>query len=292
MRRRRYRSAAALAVLVLLAATSLWLNPARWPLGSASSSPERARQPHHQGPRPAIVPRRAWHAETVDTAPAGAARYAPAVKATVIHHTSTPNGYDCATVPRTLRDLYAGHAYGRHWDDIGYNFLVDACGTIYEGRAGGVDRPVIGAHTKGFNEGTVGIAAIGTFTRGETVPEPMVEAIARLVAWKLGPRGPDPRHRVALVSTHDEARYPKGTKAVLPVVGGHTDGYPTRCPGAALYARLPEIAARAARIQRRGDAASPGHPATPKFWTHQGPLDRRFTPTPMSLNSQFTMFLR
>ncbi|MGI5479571.1 peptidoglycan recognition protein family protein [Streptomyces lavendofoliae] len=252
MRRRRYRSAAALAVLVLLAATSLWLHPEGALPGSASSSPERGRAAQHvrhQGSRPAIVPRRAWHADSVDTAPA--ARYAPAVKAVVIHHTSTPNGYDCATVPRTLRDLYAGHAYGRHWDDLGYNFLVDACGTIYEGRAGGVDRPVIGAHTKGFNEGTVGIAAIGTFPEGETVPGPMLDAIARLVAWKLGPRGPDPRGRVTLVSTHDEARFPKGAKAVLPVVGGHSDGYPTRCPGAALYARLPDIGARAARLQHR-----------------------------------------
>ncbi|QGV77455.1 peptidoglycan recognition protein family protein [Streptomyces ficellus] len=251
LRRRRYRSAAALAVLVLLVATSLWLNPAGTPPGSASSSPERerARQARHQGPRPAIVPRRAWHAERVDTAPP--ARYAPSVRAAVIHHTSTPNGYDCASVPHTLRDLYAGHAHGRNWDDLGYNFLVDACGTIYEGRAGGVDRAVIGAHTKGFNEGTVGVAAIGTFTRGETVPEPMLDAIARLVAWKLGPRGPDPRGRVALVSSHDEARYPKGTKVLLPVVGGHADGYATRCPGAALHAKLPDIGARAARIQRR-----------------------------------------
>ncbi|MFG3510771.1 peptidoglycan recognition protein [Streptomyces sp. NPDC047821] len=251
MRRRRYRSAAALAVLVLLAGTTLWLRPTGGLSGGASSPPEhaRARQAVHQAARPVIVPRRAWHAESVDTAPG--ARYAPSVRAAVIHHTSTPNGYDCATVPRTLRDLYAGHAYGRHWDDIGYNFLVDACGTIYEGRAGGVDRPVVGAHTKGFNEGTVGIAAIGTYTRGEAVPEPMLDAIARLVAWKLGPRGPDPRAEVALVSTHDEARYPKGTKAVLPVVGGHTDGYPTRCPGAALYAKLPDIAARAARLQHR-----------------------------------------
>ncbi|MFV2121716.1 peptidoglycan recognition protein, partial [Streptomyces sp. Act-28] len=203
----------------------------------------------HRGPRPLIVPRTAWRAQTVSTAPP--ARYAPAVRAAVIHHTSTPNGYDCASVPATLRDLYAGHAHGRDWDDIGYNFLVDACGTIYEGRAGGVDRAVIGAHTKGFNEGTVGIAAIGTFSEGAPVPEPMLDAIARLIAWKLDPSGADPRGTVSLVSTSDESRFPEGTAAVLPVVGGHLDGYATRCPGAALYARLPDISARAARLQRR-----------------------------------------
>ncbi|MFG3497536.1 peptidoglycan recognition protein [Streptomyces sp. NPDC047886] len=251
-RTRRSRTAAALAVLVLLVATSVWLSPGGSgpPRDSARGRTDTLpRDGRRQAARPAIVPRSAWHAEAVSSAPA--ARYAARVKAAVIHHTSTPNGYDCATVPVTLRELYAGHAHGRHWDDIGYNFLVDACGTIYEGRAGGVDRPVIGAHAKGFNEGTVGIAAIGTFTEGTTVPEPMLDAIARLVAWKLGSRGPDPRGEVALVSTNDESRYPKGTKALLPVVGGHTDGYPTRCPGAALYAKLPDVSARAARLQRR-----------------------------------------
>ncbi|MEE1752979.1 peptidoglycan recognition protein family protein [Streptomyces sp. SP18CS02] len=250
-RNRRARTALALTVLVVLAAVASWLAPAASPLRVITPVPTREppRDARHQGPRPVIVPRVAWQAETVATAPG--ARYAPAVKAAVIHHTSTPNGYDCATVPDTLRDLYAGHAYGQHWDDIGYNFLVDACGTVYEGRAGGVDRPVIGAHTRGFNEGTVGVAAIGTFNQGAYVPEPMLDAIARLLAWKLDARGPDLRGTIALVSTNDEARYPKGTTALLPVVGGHTDGFPTRCPGDALYAKIPDISARAARLQRR-----------------------------------------
>ncbi|NKY13309.1 peptidoglycan recognition protein family protein [Streptomyces somaliensis] len=246
------RAATSLTVLGVLVTANLVLGPSSGPRGHGASDPGGAssqRAARHQGPRPVIVPRTAWRAQAVSTAPA--ARYAPAVRAAVIHHTSTPNGYDCASVPATLRDLYAGHAYGRDWDDIGYNFLVDACGTIYEGRAGGVDRAVVGAHTKGFNEGTVGIAAIGTFSPGTRVPEPMIDAIARLVAWKLDPSGPDPRGTVALVSTSDESRFPEGTAAVLPVVGGHADGYATRCPGAALYARLPEVSARAARLQRR-----------------------------------------
>ncbi|MFD3357428.1 peptidoglycan recognition protein family protein [Streptomyces fradiae] len=245
---RRARAVASLSVLGTLVATSLVVGPP----GSREDAPRGAPPPRsvrHQGPRPAIVPRAAWHAEAVSTAPA--ARYAPAVRAAVIHHTSTPNGYTCASVPATLRDVYAGHAHGRDWDDIGYNFLVDACGTVYEGRAGGVDRAVVGAHTKGLNEGTVGIAAIGTFGEGAEVPEPMLDAIARLVAWKLDPEGADPRGTVTLVSTSDESRFEEGTTAVLPVVSGHMDGYPTRCPGAALYAKLPDISARAARLQRR-----------------------------------------
>ncbi|WP_228981138.1 peptidoglycan recognition protein [Streptomyces sp. DH12] len=250
-RTRRARVTASLTVLAVLVTGSVVIGRTAGPTHTTArpAGTGAPRGAHHRPPRPAIVPRTAWHAESVSTAPA--ARYAPAVRAAVIHHTSTPNDYDCVSVPGTLRGLYAGHAHGRHWDDIGYNFLVDACGTIYEGRAGGVDRAVIGAHTKGFNEGTVGIAAIGTFPEGTPVPEPMLDAIARLVAWKLDPAGPDPRGTVRLVSTSDESRFPEGTKAALPVVGGHTDGYPTGCPGAALYARLPDLSARVARLQRR-----------------------------------------
>ncbi|MCS0637510.1 peptidoglycan recognition protein [Streptomyces sp. LP05-1] len=250
--RHRSPTAVAVAVLALLCGTCPVFVPLGGTPGTAAASRAAGHQPRpsrHHVERPVIVPRSAWQAEGADSVPG--ARYAPKVKAVVVHHTSTPNGYDCATVPEILRGLYAGHAYGRHWDDIGYNFLVDSCGTIYEGRAGGAGRPVIGAHTKGFNEGTVGVAAIGTFTRGETVPAPALEAIARLAAWKLDPDGPDPRGSVTLVSTNDEARYPKGTSAVLPVIGGHRDGYPTDCPGAALYAELAGIGARVARLQKR-----------------------------------------
>ncbi|GAB2590733.1 hypothetical protein GCM10027168_24880 [Streptomyces capparidis] len=243
-------------MLAVFAVVSPWLLP-----GDAPPREAAARVPKPAGwrqlaerarpavPQPAIVRRDAWRAETVSTAPPP--RYAPAVKAAVVHHTDTPNDYDCSVAPQIIRNLYAGHAHAKAWDDIGYNFLVDSCGTIYEGRAGGLDRPVVGAHTRGFNQGTVGIAAIGTFGAGAVVPEPMVDAMARLIAWKLGADGPDPRGTVTLVSTNDEARYPKGTPARVPVVAGHTDAYPTHCPGAGLYARLPDIRARAARLQGR-----------------------------------------
>ncbi|KRV49706.1 N-acetylmuramoyl-L-alanine amidase [Wenjunlia vitaminophila] len=248
MRRPRLRTAVPLLVIAVM---SPWLVPAAAPSVQTHRAPHRKehRPPEHVVARPEIVPRRSWKADSVTSAPP--ARYARRVRAAVIHHTNTPNGYDCDTVPKSIRDLYAGHALGRHWDDIGYNFLVDACGNIYEGRAGGSDRPVVAAHARGFNKGTVGIAAVGSFTEGTPVPEPMLDAIAHLVAWKLGPNGPDPRGTVTLVSTNDESRFPKGTKAVLPVVTGHTDSYATDCPGAALYDKLPEIRDRAARVQGR-----------------------------------------
>ncbi|NJP13891.1 N-acetylmuramoyl-L-alanine amidase [Streptomyces sp. WAC00469] len=204
----------------------------------------------HRAPRPRIVRREAWlDASHRHRQPPP--RYDDKVVAVFLHHTDTPNDYSCADTPRIIRGLYEGQTDGRHWDDIGYNFLVDRCGTVYEGRAGGVDRPVTGAHTQGFNHRTAGIAAIGTFDAGTPVPRAMTDAIAALVAWKLGLAGVDPRSSVVLVSSNGHSRYPAGTAALLPALAGHRDGFPTDCPGAALAARFPALRETAARLQGR-----------------------------------------
>lgn len=218
--------------------------------GHRSTRPEEARpaQPH-QAPRPPIVPRARWLEEDARSRPP--IRYDDKVAAVFIHHTDSPNGYDCADSPRIIRYLYAGQTGAKHWDDIGYNFLVDRCGTIYEGRAGGVDRPVTGAHTQGFNHRTAGIAALGTFTAGVAVPQAMTDAIAALAAWKLGLSDTDPRGSVRLTSSNSLSRYAAGTTALLPTLAGHSDGYMTSCPGAALAERLPAIRELAARLQGR-----------------------------------------
>ncbi|MEI5102491.1 peptidoglycan recognition protein [Streptomyces sp. PmtG] len=206
----------------------------------------------HRAARPPIVPRARWLGETGESRPP--VRYGGPVIAVFVHHTDSPNGYDCADAPRIIRALAAGQTGARLFDDIGYNFLVDRCGTIYEGRAGGVERPVVGAHTQGFNHRTAGVAALGTFTAGTPVPEPMVAAIAALTAWKLGLTDVDPRLRAHLVSSNSLSRFPVGTRAEFDAVAGHTDGYTTNCPGAALRAELPAIRERAARLQGRTEA--------------------------------------
>ncbi|MGW5634900.1 peptidoglycan recognition protein family protein [Streptomyces sp. NPDC003832] len=217
----------------------------------AAARPQAARHAvGHTAARPAVVPRSQWlDADTRREQPPP--RYDDRVVAVFVHHTDSPNGYDCADAPRIIRYLYAGQTGSRDWDDIGYNFLVDRCGTIYEGRAGGIARPVTGAHTQGFNHRTAGIAALGTFTAGAEVPRAMTDSIAALAAWKLGLSDTDPRARVRLVSSNNYSRYPKGVSATLPAIAGHQDGYMTSCPGAALAARLPEIRDRAARFQGR-----------------------------------------
>ncbi|MFC7843544.1 peptidoglycan recognition protein [Streptomyces sp. NPDC057382] len=207
-------------------------------------------------PRPSIVPRSRWLDESAPKQPRP--RYDDRVAAVFVHHTDSPNGYDCADAPRIIRDVYTGQRGTRDWDDIGYNFVVDRCGTIYEGRAGGVERAVTGAHTQGFNHRTSGIAALGTFTEGMPVPEPMIRSIAAVAAWKLGLTGTDPRSRVRLVSSNGLSRYAAGTTATLPALAGHNDGYMTSCPGAALHARLPQIRDMAARMQGRPAATQEG----------------------------------
>ncbi|MFF0158257.1 peptidoglycan recognition protein [Streptomyces sp. NPDC005263] len=211
--------------------------------------PRRAAAPHLAA-RPPIRPRAAW-LDGDTRRPQPPPRYDDKVVAVFVHHTDSPNSYDCAETPRIIRYLYAGQTGSRDWDDLGYNFLVDRCGTIYEGRAGGPGRPVTGAHTQGFNHRTTGIAALGTFTAGVPVPKAMTDSIAALAAWKLGLADIDPRATVRLVSSNSLSRYRSGTSALLHALSGHDDAYRTTCPGAALSARLPEIRERAARLQGR-----------------------------------------
>ncbi|MGC5344065.1 peptidoglycan recognition protein family protein [Streptomyces sp. DT24] len=230
--------ALALAFLVLRDA------PVRFALPEAvGSSPERP----PAAPEPRIVSRHAWRAD--ESLVRERAVYTGAVNAVFIHHTGHPNGYDCADVPDMLRAMEVEHVKSQGWDDIGYNFVVDRCGTIYEGRAGGVERSVRGAHTKGFNADSVGIAALGTFGPGTKVPRPLLEGIAKVAAWKLRP-GADPGGKVRLVSSSDESKYDKGRAVELHVISGHRDSYQTVCPGDALYDRLPEVRQMVARLRR------------------------------------------
>ncbi|MFD0022917.1 peptidoglycan recognition protein [Streptomyces sp. NPDC058382] len=217
----------------------------------------------HAVPQPAIVGRAAWHAdENMVKEPAV---YTGPARAVFIHHTGETNDYDCAEVPGLLRAVEESHIKGNGWDDIGYNFLVDRCGTIYEGRAGGVTRSVRGAHTTGFNADSVGIAVLGDYGAGTEVPAAVVRALAEVAAWKLRP-GVDPRGTVRLVSTNGASRYPKGRAAVLNVISGHRDAYQTDCPGDALYGELPAIRAAAAAL--RGGRTDTEDAGTPHRGSH------------------------
>ena len=110
--------------------------------------------------------------------------YAPAIRFAVVHHTAGTNDYSPAQAAAILRGIELYHVKSNGWNDIGYNFLVDRYGTVYEGRAGGVDRNVIGAHALGFNTGSVGVAVMGTFTsaRGAGGSRDVAREASRLAA--------------------------------------------------------------------------------------------------------------
>ncbi|MFG3260558.1 peptidoglycan recognition protein [Streptomyces sp. NPDC048172] len=198
------------------------------------------------GPRPRIVTRKGWGADE-GLRESGFA-YTRTVKAAFVHHTAMSNNYRCSQAPSIIRSIYRYHVKSSKWRDIGYNFLVDKCGTIYEGRAGGVAKAVMGAHTYGFNTNSTGIAVIGSF--GSTRPPAAVaNALSKLSAWKLGLYGVNPRGTVTLTS--GGGKYKKGTRVKLHTISGHRDGFNTACPGAQLYRKLGTVRAAAARLQGR-----------------------------------------
>jgi hypothetical protein len=199
------------------------------------------------GPRPRIVTRRGWGAD--ESLRERGFVYTKKVKAAFVHHTASGNKYTCAQAPSVIRGIYRYHVTGMGWRDLGYNFLIDKCGTIYEGRAGGVAKAVLGAHTRGFNSDSTGIAVIGSY--GATKPPgAAVTAVARLTAWKLGLYGADPRGKTYLTSGGGNL-YPKGKNVRLNVISGHRDGFATECPGKRLYAELGTARSSAARYQGR-----------------------------------------
>ncbi|WP_324783112.1 peptidoglycan recognition protein [Streptomyces sp. H51] len=199
------------------------------------------------GPRPRIVTRRGWGAD--EGLREGGFVFTKKVKAAFVHHTATGNGYSCSQAASVIRGIYRYHVRSMGWRDIGYNFLVDKCGNIYEGRAGGVANPVMGAHTLGFNSNSMGIAVLGTFGSHKP-PAAALRAIARLTAWKLGLWGGDPRGKTYLKSAGGNL-YRKGRNVRLNVISGHRDGFLTECPGRQLYRKLGTARSTAARYQGR-----------------------------------------
>lgn len=167
------------------------------------------------------------------------------VKAVVVHHTVSDNNYSRAEVAGMIRGIYAYHANTLGWCDIGYNVLVDRFGTLWEGRFGGMSRPVMSAATGGFNTYTSAISALGNFDTA-TAPAAMVDSIARFASWKLGLHRVNPAGWTSLVSSGGSfTQYPAGRVVGLPTIFGHRDSNLTACPGRYMYAQLPTIRSKA-----------------------------------------------
>src|SRR4029077_17483033 len=139
--------------------------------------------------------------------------------------------------------IFAFHTYVNGWDDIGYNFAIDAFGRIFEARAGGIDEPVTGAQAGGYNYASTGIAVLGSFQSAH-IPRAAHASLVRLLAWKLALHGV-PAHARTTVKVNAAgavwSRYPANAAVPLPTIAGHRDADSTDCPGDALYAELPAI---------------------------------------------------
>ncbi|MFJ9316366.1 N-acetylmuramoyl-L-alanine amidase [Pimelobacter simplex] len=160
------------------------------------------------------------------------------VRAGFVHHTVNANDYTKSQVPGIIRGIYSYHVRSRGWSDIGYNFLVDRFGRIWEGRAGGVDRPVVGAHTQGYNNYSFAMSAIGNYDIAQP-SSAMINAYGALFAWKLSLHGVNAASTSQLVGS-------KKFKAI----NGHRDAGSTACPGRYLYAQLGTIRSLAAKAQK------------------------------------------
>jgi flagellar hook assembly protein FlgD len=187
---------------------------------------------------PPIITRAAWKAD--ESIRRAAPEYADAIRFALVHHTAGASGSSPAEAASIVRGIETYHVKANGWNDIGYNFLVDRWGNVYEGRFGGVDKPVIGAHALGFNTGSVGVAMIGTFSSAAP-PAAQLQGLERVLAWRLDLAHVDPAATVIATSGGNE-KFSAGTQVALRGVSGHRDTGPTSCPGNALYALLASVA--------------------------------------------------
>jgi hypothetical protein len=179
-------------------------------------------------PRPPIITRTEWGC------PEGQGSLSNPVLTTpthlIVHHSAGPNSSsDWAAIVRSYYEL---HTVNRGWSDIGYNWLIDSNGLIYQGRAWhqNSNDNVLGAHFCAKNTATMGVCVMGTFTSvGPT--QNAYTSLIKILSYKASERGIDPR----------ASSFHTSSNAVINNVSGHRDGCSTECPGTVLYNNLPTV---------------------------------------------------
>ncbi|MET7930566.1 peptidoglycan recognition protein, partial [Streptomyces sp. NPDC005349] len=277
------------------ASPSASATPSTSPSTSASPSATTPTAPPSTVPEPPITSRAGWGAdESLSPDPS---EYNTDVKAVFVHHSDGTNDYSCADSASIVRGIYAYHTQTNGWNDIGYNFLVDKCGTIFEGRKGGVDLPVLGAHTYGWNRESAGIAVLGDYTTtGAT--NAALTSVARIAAWKLGQYNADPSSTVKLTAGATQTNYfgtsfTAGSQYTFNRVSAHRDGYNTQCPGSSLYGQLPTIRAWASGpVQGLKVTSLSGAGQSGATYYTKGAITAKWsTTTPGSLISKFELLV-
>ncbi|MDJ0394303.1 N-acetylmuramoyl-L-alanine amidase [Rhodococcus sp. G-MC3] len=188
---------------------------------------------------PKVISRAQWGAD--ESIRCATPTYDDFLGGATVHHTAGSNDYSKSESAEIVRAIYAYHAQTLGWCDVGYNALVDKYGQIFEGRAGGLDRPVQGAHAGGFNENTVGVAMMGDYSTEAPSPETL-DSVGKFLGWRLGAAGLDPKAKTTMTSEGTEFTFVgKGQSVDLPVIFAHRDVGNTACPGDGAYAKMDEI---------------------------------------------------
>ncbi|SCG34931.1 N-acetylmuramoyl-L-alanine amidase [Micromonospora inositola] len=243
--------------------------------------------PANPVPTPKVVTRAEWKAD--ESIVTDQPTYGTTVKAFFVHHTAGTNSYSCADSAAIVRGIEVYHVKSNGWNDIGYNFLVDKCGVVFEGRKGGIDKPVTGAHTYGFNTDNAAIAVLGTYI-STGIPTVVQDAVAHVAAYKLGQYGNDPLGKVTLTSGV-EGKYHLGQQVVFNRISGHRDAVATECPGDALYGQLAVLRSKAASVYGLALTGLTGTKNGTTYYTKNTFTASWSVSTPSTLISRFEVLL-
>ena len=174
----------------------------------------------------------------------------------IVHHTAGSN--TLTDWESEIRNIWYFHTVTRGWGDVGYNFLIDPNGVVYEGRAGGLG--AIGAHFSCRNSNTVGVSLLGDFT--SVAPTQAALASLDAVLEELA-------RRHALDPSATKVHAP--TTLQLHTVSGHRDANggtgscsTTSCPGDVLYRLLPSIRAEVSTCEAISIIENPSSRTAPE----------------------------
>jgi N-acetylmuramoyl-L-alanine amidase-like protein len=252
------------------------------PDGAPGASPEGRAANGGGPPMPAMVSRAAWGAQpsTFNTgSPGCSAPYYSPIKVAYVHHTSGSNSYSRAQSDDIMRGIDWYHTQERGYCDIAYDFLVDRFGTIFVGRAGGIDLPVVPGSQAGFNPFTFSVSVMGNFATAAP-PHAAILGVERVLAWKLDLAHVPAEGTATLVSQgYDTDRYPPGQRITMHTIEGHRRTSQTDCPGR-IWNLLPQIRRAVAamggpKIYRPAESApqiTPGHGSVQFTATASAPL--------------------
>jgi N-acetylmuramoyl-L-alanine amidase/Secretion system C-terminal sorting domain len=149
----------------------------------------------------------------------------------IVHHSATAN--TSANWAATVLSIWRFHTTSSGFCDVGYNYLIDPNGVIYEGRIAGEALNIQGAHFCGTNSNTMGVCLLGDYTSVQPT-EATLNSLVQLLAWRSTNLGID------VIGT----LFHPSSGLTLNRISGHRDGCATSCPGDMNYPLLPQVRER------------------------------------------------